>query len=201
MAAFMFGSSALGASGSGSAKASSYRNVQDNDKAMEEARIKLTKKLRKKKDTTIKSASMYIRAVEGSGSDAIAGGFCHTFWILDTSVDDIAVERFEEGIGFKFIEDTDEYVGKAMLYGEYKVNISTHKLCDFLDVQSHMGYSLARNNCIHFAYEFGNKFVQGCEATDGIACTFKKFLQFRDSVSKKFGSVTHAVSAWFMEMR
>ena len=68
------------------------------------------------------------------------------------------MEKYKEGISFQVI-DIKERTKNALRAHEFEVNITAADLSNFIKQQSNKKYSLRASNCIHFAFDFGMKFM------------------------------------------
>ena len=91
-------------------------------------------------------------------SSAAFFGCCHTFITFPCGLHHYGLEKFQEGISFKAI-DIQERTKNAMLLQIFDVEIRADEFKNFVEQECKKKYSLYNSNCIHFAYDFGRKFM------------------------------------------
>ena len=68
-----------------------------------------------------------------------------------------------EGIRLQMVTDVENVIKNKnnliIIANKYQCSIDSHKLCEFLEIQSQKLYHLNTNNCLHFAYLFQQNFI------------------------------------------
>lgn len=96
------------------------------------------------------------------------GGFCHTFILIETDSETYILERLLEGVRFSAVDDRAAEVDNAVPMVHSDSPISSAAIGQWVDQQARFGYSLTRNNCIHFAYVFVNVFTDNDKYVNGL---------------------------------
>lgn len=104
----------------------------------------------------------------GALDAAALGGFCHTFILIETDSETYILERLLEGIRFSAVADAAEEVKNAVCMVYSSSEISSYAIADWIDLEAKKPYSLTRNNCIHFAYDFIDRFTNNREFGEGL---------------------------------
>ena len=121
------------------------------------------------------------------------GGICHTFIIIETNSDTYILERLVEGVRLSNLgDDLGDTLKLAVCMKRSRRSISSAELARWVTNQAKQEYGLGSNNCIHFAYAFGQKFMGGALFCDG----FLKFMrEAMTTVGYAFSDIATGASA------
>ena len=110
--------------------------------------------------------------------------------IIETDSDSYILEKLVEGVRLSSIDDVSGAIHLAVCMAEYDQPILSSEIAVWTEQQTTTAYSLTTNNCIHFAYAFGRRFIANSMFSGGVLGFGQRAMAFVNSMNPMYHMVT-----------